>query len=673
MKTSYLHRAFLTLLLLTICNPIQAQFNLEQLAKTLSEHTVKGKAGTNLILNRGITDGLSVQQNESTLAFAKALGFVDADGGVDPVCISLPLNTPDWLSQVKKLHEQGKLKATDVIDIGSPMDAIQIAIKAAKEKHQNEHASFRDFLKGQKANPEGLGLKSLDEAKLEFDAKGTALYYFSQRFIIEKALEQLKQYQAELVKLKPRLTLGGPYVGNFEQNTDGLMLEAWRSKVFTPWVAERSWQNGEFSPQVLGYYLAMGRAANSRNPLYCDLHVGNGNYPTAIRRSFYLSLAHGAKGIRFVGAIPPGIATGKESLPMIEIDTWKTLRELTHEAGLFAAPLATARPRAPDVGILVSLTQELWDPSPWVHEERKAIYHAARLSGHSVTFLTEDDIQDGKIQKLAAIYVVGSHLSRETGRVLKNWVSSGACLACVGGPFRDEYNQPLTDMLEIQGLTEASWQNIAPAGPAKITLAKVKPTDTIKYGYNGMNREFPVVYGKLKVTSDETQKNKHQIYGKFNDGSAAVIKHEYEPVKLGHCWVFCAPLGSSWLRTSLTGRKWEVGNQPKSYNHQILLQNLDGEAGDIVMAASGDARWDVITNNLAVETVLLESRTNIIMICINWSDKPEKAFLTAQFVPKGIEKAQSITLGQLATQRASVTLSLPKDYKVNVADVVIFE
>lgn len=650
-----------------------AQFNLEQLAKSLDEQAVTGKAGTSLIVNRGITDGLDVPQNASTLALAKSLGFVDRDGGVDAVCMPLPLSTPDWLSKIKKLNDEGKLKSAQVIDIGDPLEAIQAAIKTAKEKHKEDHASFRDFLKNMKFDASAAGLKSIDEAKLVFDVKDNTVSYFSQRFIISKALEQLRNLQAELVKIKPSLTLGGPYAGNFEQNVDALILEAWRMKALTPWVAERSWQNGEFSPQVLGYYLGLARSANSRNPIYCDLHVGTNNYPTGIKRSFYLGLAHGAKAIRFVGAIPPGLATGKESLAMMEIDSWKAIREVTHEAGLFADALMPAKTRTPDVGILVSLTQETMDPSSWVHEERKAIYHAARMSGHNVTFLNEDDLQEGKIQKLATIFVVGNHLSRDAAKMLKNWVSSGASIACVGGPYRDEYNQPLTDMLEIQGHTEASWQNISPAGPAKITLVKQKPTDTIKYSFQGIVRDFPVVYGKLKATADDNQKEKHVIVGKFSDGSPAIIKHEYEPAKLGHCWVYYAPIGSGWLRTALMGRKWEVGNKPQSYNHQILLRELDGDSGDIIMGASGDARWDVITNNLAIESVLLESKTNVIMICINWSNSPEKAYLTAQFVPNELNKARSITLGPLKTTRLGVTLTLPKTYEVKVADVVIFE
>jgi len=256
--------------------------------------------------------------------------------------------------------------------------------------------------------------------------------------------------------------------------------------------------------------------------------------------------------------------------------------------------------------------------------------------------------------------------------VLKGWVKSGACIACVGA-YLDEYGKPLNDLLEIQGLTSASWQNIAVAGPVKITLAQQKPYDTIAWSYAGKKLDFPAVYGKLKVTQDETLKDRFIIYGKFSDGSTAVAKNEYEPKTFGQCWVYCAPLGSGWLRTSLLGRKWGIGNTPDSYNHQILTNRLDGDSGDVVTSPTGDARWDVITNNLEVETVLLEGTRNNLLICINWANTPQKAWLTTQFLPKEFTQARSLKLGPLAAQRVGVTLSLPKTYEVDVADIVILE
>lgn len=673
MNHSHIRLAFSLLLSLTVPTWVMAQFNLDQLAKTLNEQEVKGKSGTNLILNRGITDSLEPGNPETTKALAASLGFVDADGNMAPVCIPLPLSTPDWLNVVKKMNEDGKLKSVSVIDIGSPIEALQNGMKVAKEKWQNNHGAFQDYLKSQKIDLAAAGLASINDAKLTFDSKESPLVYFSKRFIVDKTIEEMRQLQAELVKLKPTLTMGGPYSGTFDQNTDALMLEAWRNKVFTPWVADLSWQNGEFSPQVLGYYLALARSAGSKNPILCDIHVGTGNYPNAIRRSFYLALAQGAKGIRFVGAIPPALAKGKESLDMLQTDSWKAIRELTHEAGQFDTVLMNAKPRTPDVAIMVSLTQELWDPSPWVHEERKAIYQAARMGGHNLIMVSEEEIQDGKVGKLATVFVVGNHLQRQTTKVLKNWVSGGATITCVGGPYLDEYNKPNREMLDLMGLTSASWENFATAGPAKITLAQQKPYDNIKYSYMGKELDFFGVYGKLKIAQDEKQKDHFFIFGKFGDGSPAICRNEYVPEKLGHCWVYCAPLGSGWLKSALLGRQWKIGNTPDSYNHQILLSRLNGDAGDVVAASTGDARWDVITDNLDVETVLLEGNKNNILICINWAGTPQQAYLTTQFVPKEYNQARSLKQGPIAAQRVGATLSLPKKFKVDVADLVILE
>lgn len=655
-----------------LTSPASAQFSMDELAKTLALSPVNGKPGSSFIINRGVGDGVDAGSNPATAKLAEALGFVSADGKLDPICVTVPWSKT-WLADVKKLNEEGKLKAVQYIDIGSPVAALEAVIAEAWEKNSGNQAGLRDYLKNHHVDAAKIGLKSIDEANLVNDKCKTTLGYFSQQFIIHQAMEQLRQYQLEVVRLKPGLTFGGPYAGHFEYNADALILEAWRTKALAPWVAERSWQNGDYSPQVLGYYLALARAADTKKTILCDIHVGQGAYPLGIRRTFFLGLAQGAKGFRFVGAIPPSMAQGKEGLPLTNVDTWKVLRELAHEASIFTPLLINAQPKAPDIGILVSLTESLWDPSAWVSEEAKAIFHAARVGGHSVAVISENDLQEGRFQKLATIFAMGSHLQRDTAKALKGWVSNGAAITCVGGPFLDEYNQPLTDMLELQGISKATWQPLEKAGPAKITLAGIKPTDNVKYIYMGKTYNFPVVYGKSSVTPNDAVKDKLFFVGKYNDGSPAVTKNEYEPIKMGTVWSYYSPLGSGWLKTSLPARAWKVEDKPDSYNHQILFDNLEGDAGDAVIAATGDARFDVITNNLAIETVLLENPKSFVMIAINWSNKPEEAWLTAQYIPKELQKVRSLSQGLLNGTRAGITVTLPKKFKINVADIIVFE
>lgn len=639
------------------------------LIKTLEEHPVKGKAGSPLILNRSF----DTTDREQSDRLAKALGFVDNDGNTAPLTLEVPFQEESWLQKIKELQDAGKLKTISTIDAGSPDQIVQQFMQKAQNKWKENHTAFQDYLKTRRADAKALGVASLDHAKLVFDKSDSPLGYFSKRFIIEKCMEELRQCNLDLVKLNASLKWGGPYAGNFEMNSDALVLEAWRTKAIVPWVADRSWFNGEFSPQVLGYYLSLARAAESNSPVFCDLHTGNGQYATGLRRSFYLGLAQGARRIRFVGAVPTGYGKNQEHLDLDQIDIWKTIRELTHEAGPLSPLLANTSTRHPDVAIVVSLTQELWDPSPWVHEERKAIFHAARMSGHNVAILTEEDIQEGKLQKIASIYLVGANIQRETAKVLKNWVANGGSIACVGGPHRDEYNLPCEDMLELQGITAASWESFAKAGPSKITLAQHKAPEMIYWNYQGLKREIPVVYGKQKITPDPKVSEKFHVFGKFKDESPAIVKYEYVPEKLGHCWVVCAPTGSGWLKTSLLGKKWEVGNKPTSYNHQLHFKFLDGDIGDIVMCASGDARFDVITDNLAIENIVLEGPKTFLVFSINWSTKPEKAWLTAQYIPKGMDGVRSLSDGPLNVQRIGITLTFPKNLEFKVTEVFVIE
>jgi len=647
------------------------QSDLDHLTQQLAASGTKAKSSARFILNRGIGQGT---QNESTTKLAQELGFTDADGNTDPAILNVPLKgNSDWLGTVAKLHQEGRTKSARAIDAGSPVDIIQEAVQKSRAKFGTDHAAFQTYLKENRVSSAPLGLKSLDDAKLPAaDAKGP-IQYFAKRFFLDKAYEDLRKQSDAVHKMKPWLGVGGPYGGYFDENVEARLLYAWRTRALTsPWVAEQSWQNGDFSPQGLGYYLALARNAEPQNDILCDLHVGTGNYADGVRRSFYLGIAMGARGIRFVGAVPPALANGGESLPAEQISLWKTFRDLGQEAAKFESVVIAAKPRKADVGIVVSLTQELWDNSTWVSEERKALYQAARLGGHNVTILTDEDIQEGKGTKLSSIYYVGHNIQRETAKMLRAWVMAGGSFASVGGCFRDEYDQPIQEMLDFLGVEKYEWIPGAKAGPAKITLAQLKPKEEVDWGTKP-KRFFPIVYGKLNFTpikDDPSKPPDPVVNARFKDGSVACVTMVHTAI--AHAWLYTTPIGSGWLKTVLPPRPWQIGSSPTSYNHRLLIRDLDGDAGDMVMGATGEARWDVITDNLAVETILMEGPKGYACVCINWSNmKPQKAFLTAQYLPQDLTQALSLENGPLKAQRIRVTLSFHE--KVNVTDMILIE
>jgi hypothetical protein len=576
----------------------------------------------------------------------------------------------DFRTELEGWQTQGRLKDARVVEEADPVSLLERLIAEAHQSHRTDHAAFVTFLKSVKAQAEGLKLAALDEAKLPGDNEKNPLHYFAERFYLEKAIEALKERAAEVEKRSGKLLYGGPYAGSIgrKQNWDATILHAWRTKAFTaPWVADRSWQNGEFSPQVTGYYLALARSARTDVPIFCDLYLGSASNPLALRRSFYQALAHGSRAIRFVGATPVSTGRDAEWLPPARAETWKEIRELTHEAGRHESFFLDVKPRRSQIALLISLTAELWDPSLWVHEERKAIYHAARLSGHNIRILTEEDVQNGLPLDVSSIYIVGTHIQKRTAETLAEWVKANKSLGLVGGPIRDEYDQPLTGFYELMGITQASWENKQQAGAAKIVLPQIKPLDTVFWFYEGLKREIPVVYGKLSMTIDKKQEESIDAYGRFADKSPAVIRHVLPGTKV-HLWTFGAPIGCGWFREALMFAR-PSARSPSS--PELLIRSADGEMGDIVMAASGESRWDVITDKLEVESVLMESPRQMGLVCINWSKEAQNPLLTAQFLPGKYLHANSTAQGQLKTTRVGATLSF-KVY-VEKTDVITFE
>jgi hypothetical protein len=678
------------LIIFAILLPLQAS-DVDRLTEQLLSSPVTGKPAASLVVNKGFAGS----NTETLKKLAQAVGFVDENGAmVETVLTTSSKTILEFKTELNGWQAQDRLKQARVIEEADAVSLLEKLIAEAHQSNQNNHAGFVAFLKSVNAQAKAAKLTSLDDAKLPSGDEKGPLYYFAQRFYLEKAIEALKERAAEVEKRNGKLLYSGPYLGSIgrNRNWDAIMLHAWRAKAFTaPWVADLSWQNGEFSPQVTGYYLALARAARTSAPIFCDLHVGElrasrnksdardvpGNNPAAIRRSFYQALANGSRAIRFVGANPTPPAEGAkgdeakdEWLPAARIESWKTIRELSHEAGQNESFFLDAKPRASELAVVVSLTGELWDGSLWVHEERKALYHAARLGGHNLRIITEEDVQQGLPLNLATVYLLGTHIQKRTAEALAEWVKANKSLGLVGGPLRDEYDQPLTELHELMGITQATWENKQEAGPAKIALAQLKPFDNIAWNYAGLKRTIPVVYGKLSMTIDKKQAADVDVFGQFPDKSPAIIRHVLPGTKV-HVWTFGAPIGSGWLKTVLPPRDWVRGQSPNSYNHRLLIREADGDVGDIATSASGEARWDVITDRLEVESVLMESPRNAGMVCINWSERPQKVFLTAQFLPAKYLHATSMVQGELETKRAGSTLSFKTT--VNITDVIKFE
>jgi hypothetical protein len=395
-----------------------------------------------------------------------------------------------------------------------------------------------------------------------------------------------------------------------------------------------------------------------------------GNTPLTLRRSYYLAVGHGAKLLNFRGAAPHA-ADGPFRLPADATAMWQTIHDLVHETGAFEHVVFPARPRPSRVGMLLSFASDLWDPDASADRERQNLYLACRRIGYSVDCLTEEDVQAGKHQNLKAILVVGPNLERATARALRAWVNGGGILASYGGGgLRDEYDRPLDVLQEVFGISEPKAERRGSLGWGKTDLLKLQPLDEILWSQSRIERQWPVLATKVSFTP----KPAAQVLGKYKDGKPAVTRHAYG---LGVAYVYGSYAASGFVRAALPNQRWERGNSPASFNH-FVPSDFDSELVDIITAPCGEGQFDIITDNINVETVVLEGPKGVAVACINWTNTPQDAFLTVQFATHTMTKATSLNRGALKLTKITdprnpraVTYSFK--LRVDATDMVLLE
>lgn len=131
----------------------------------------------------------------------------------------------------------------------------------------------------------------------------------------------------------------------------------------------------------------------------------------------------------------------------------------------FGEPITSdGRQRPTRVALLYSISSDLWQPFGYVHMlERRLTYLALVHDQFAVDFLTEEDIQAGRLADYDVLYATDPCIADAAADRLAAWVRAGGCLVatCAAGS-RNEFNQ-LSDRLHaVMGLAEAPQTEVQP-------------------------------------------------------------------------------------------------------------------------------------------------------------------------------------------------------------------
>jgi hypothetical protein len=648
--------------------------DLEGLLKTVTAFPPKGKRPEKYLIYGLMGSSSGVQPGTKTAELVQSLELAlgsntlpliaqpEKNGYVDVRHVA----TKDLKTWCEKLKADGKADRLKVVSMGD-----EIHIGGAAQSPQDDPA-FRDFLKGKKLDAAELGLKALDDAKIELKDKSSKLYYYSHLFSFEKALQELKD-RTDILEgnLGKHITCGANYSPHPHYwPKEGQWVRAFKRRAMTlPWGEDYVWQCPEASPQIIGYMLSALRcgAVDHNLPIhwYVMPHYP-GTTPANLRRAYYTAIGHGAKQVNFFCATPLSVAYTENYVTSEATETWKTINDLVQETGMFEHIAFDAKTRQGDCALLISFAQDLWDNDPAYNHERKCLYLLLRQSGYTPDFITEEDIQSGALKKrnIRSVFIVGNHLETATAKVLKEFVKEGGSLGgYAGGGFLNEHNQPMTVLNEVYGVKDQKIERRDTVIMTKQQLPRLTPIDRVQTAMNQVKREFDAVgFKQTFVVSDG------RIEGKYKDGSPAVIVKEYEK---GVGMLFGSFVCSSCIRAGIPLRPFDRSTSPEGFNH-FLPSDYDGELIDLATAPAGwgSARYDVITNEPAVETVVMDGPDGVAVSIINWLNEPQDLTLSVQFVPAQFTKVTSIQKGPLkGVTRRGVVIDFR--LRVDVADMVL--
>ncbi len=650
--------------------------DLEDLAKFVKGLPKKGRKPEEMLFF-GIMDGAVEKPGhigELSREIALALGSNTLPEVKKPARNALidvrGVATKELAAYCQKLKQDGKADRLKVVSLG---DEILIGDGA---KSPDDDPAFRDFLKAKKLRAEDLGLKSLDDAKLEPKDTKSLLYYHSRMFSLERAIAHYKERTDILEANLPKgIVTGANYSPHpYYWPKEGQWIRAFKRRAMTlPWGEDYAWQIPEANQQVIGYMLAALRCGAKYHELPIHWYVMPhfpGQTPDNFRRAFYSAIGHGAKQINFFAAVPLSVAYTENYVVSEAKETWKAIHEVVHEAGLFESLVMQSKPRSAQVAMLISFAQDLWDTDPAYNHERKCLYLALRQMQYPVDFVTEEDIQEGKHKDYKTIYLVGNHLERATANALKEWVKEGGVLTGIaGGGFLDEHNRPMDLLAEVYGATPAP-HPLPQGGEGRDTvimskqqLARLKPLDEVTWT-EGKKMQFPALAFKQTMKPAE----KAVVVATYADGTPAVVRNTFGK---GHTYLFGTFVSSAYVRSAIPLRPWDRGTRPEAFNH--FLPTDFSELLDVVTApcGMGEVRYEVITDHPEVETCILDAPNGLAVVLINWSPEPQDLRLTLQFVPPAFNFATSVSKGPLNMRRLNQSIVLR--LRVDVADVVLIE
>ena len=297
-------------------------------------------------------------------------------------------------------------------------------------------------------------------------------------------------------------------------------------------------------------------------------------------------------------------------------DSFSQSPELLEQVARAARFLGLAEPllydakflKQPEVAFVSPRSSEIWsratDTSLTTFENAKWVYLALMHANIPVDILSEQQLAEGKLERYKVIYIPGTHLRRDAGKVVRDWVHAGGTVFTDAfGLARDEANQKSPEMNEMLGLADRSlktWGSVEQyrASDLKPLSEIAVPAKEAEFGWDNTKLQARVGREALNVKTAE-------VVATFADGKPAVTRNRFGK-------------GEAIVAGLWTGITYSATVRRNDFNMQT---DFDSILRKLIAAPAIDRKVyrPAIASNPMVETIALTKDGAKSVSLVNWS------------------------------------------------------
>jgi hypothetical protein len=568
----------------------------------------------------------------------------------------------------------------DRLSPGAPFNFSDEITAGSIGKSEPALAGFHAWLEQRKIKPADLGVKELREVvpiespevlrerQQPNRAAANRIFYYTSRFRQETTTERLRWLTESFhqhVGAGPRtstLVADHPYFSGTGLGMGMGPNPAWgRAALAADWfdLARRraldlagiedwmglqymygpSWTWEGF--QLMGFQAAMFRSG-SRGTMPIQAWITPSD-ETNLRLKSASALCQGAKHFFYWTYGPTCTSTE---------NYWSDLRGSYEGVVAIARQLAAAehliapgRTRPTRLALLYSISSDLWQPFGYVHMlERRGTYLSLVHDQYLVDFLTEEDVEAGRLKEYDVLYVTDPCIKETALAAIGSWVMGGGHLygSCAAGS-RNEFNE------EVEGLARVF-------GIQPPTIAKIQPgAYHIRGVLNGLayldqielkQRNEPASFGVIGVQVRAAPAT-GTIAGVFKDGSPAVVSQAYG--KGQAVWIGACP-GISYIKDAKfvareLKEQWPAGQ--RRWINGVVRERRTPRLVEL--------------SHPVVEAGVYDAPGGTALVLANFTYQPIEALQVRLMTPKPVRSVHSCEKGELkfTTEGGMVSFTLP--------------